>query len=193
MPEVSDRRIVVNGMNDILSSYEREIQAMGSFFDTAHDLLSEYQNALAENRAKRELFNTQIRDILAKNEHLRKKDFDSMMHGVFFIQEEQEKEIMALLQEFLNDQKTKVMFVRENLMKCKDSFAAENDENTEKLMELLNTQGERKKSVISKLKELKKQQENLSFRLQKLFDKGKNLKIKDFKLVLSRLQCVMNQ
>ena len=81
---------------DIISSYDVRIQSIGNIFDTTHQLLNGFQNSFLDVKQERENVRTELRESLARNESLRKKDFDSMMQGILSTQDEREKEVRSL-------------------------------------------------------------------------------------------------
>ena len=93
MPETLDLNKVAE---DIIASYEAKIENINSFFETTHLIFGEFQEPLLETKQERGEINSQLEDLLAKNEHLRRADFNQMMQGVLFIQVNKEKEIRNL-------------------------------------------------------------------------------------------------
>ena len=57
---------------EIVSSYESRISEVGIIIDNTHRILEDF-------KTKRNEMSNQLKEILAKEESLRKKDFDSMM------------------------------------------------------------------------------------------------------------------
>jgi hypothetical protein len=99
MPETLDLNKAVE---DVVSSYEAKIENINTFFETTHLILSEFQDPLLNTKQEREQINGQLQDLLAKNEHLRRTDFNRMMRGILTIQVEKEKEIRNLVNSFLS-------------------------------------------------------------------------------------------
>jgi len=175
-------------VNNILHSYEARIQSIGSLFDTTHQILQGFQDALIETREEREKIRAELRENLAKKESLRRKDFDNMMKGILLTQEEREKEVRNLLNRYLNEQREMAQALRENLESVKDSLARGEVQRLrgfqEVIKEILDKQDKRKELITSRLKEFQKEQRELSSRLKELLAKGKELRIKDFKSML---------
>lgn len=189
MPEVLDLKNIVE---DVLSSYEKRIESINSIFDTTHSILNDFQESIFDTKEEREKISTQLRDILAKNENLRRKDFDNMMQGILLTQGEREKEVRGLLKEYLNEQKTMAQALRENLSKFKDSLARGEAERVKEfqnlIKEILVRQDERKEEVTSNLKEFQKEQQEMAKRLKELLAKGRELRIKDLKSMLAEFK-----
>jgi hypothetical protein len=189
MPEVLDLK---NAAENVISSYETRIESVGAMFDTAHQILDDFQEAFLDNKEEGRKINTQLRDILAHNEHLRKKDFDSMTQGVLSAQEEREAEVKNLLKGYLNQQREMARNLRENLAKFKDALIKGDvqrvKEFQEMLKEVLANQDARKEEVASKLKEFQKEQQEMAKRLKALLAKGRELRIKDLKEMLQEFR-----
>lgn len=181
-----------NLAEDIISSYEARIQSIGSIFDTTHLILGDFRESLFDTREERERINTQLRDILTKKEHLRRKDFDNMMQGILSTQDEREKEIRKLLGSYLDEQRKMAQALRKNLEKFRDSLskgeAGRVKEFQAMIKEILAEQEKRKEEVTSKLKEFQKEQKDLAERLKELLAKGSDLRIKDLKSMLKDFQ-----
>ncbi|MDD5773803.1 MAG: hypothetical protein PHX78_10105 [bacterium] len=165
-------------INNVLSSYEDKIENIGeifqdSFLDTSHEV---------------EKINNELKDILAKNSSLRKKDFDQIMFGTFSFQVNREKEVRDLSKSYFNEQKEMSKGLRENLKKFKESLANGEiqriQEFQDMIREILVKQEERKNEVTSKLKEFQKEQELMAKSLSDLLAKGRELRINDLKLML---------
>ena len=177
-----------NMVDHIVSSYEARIQSVESLFDTTHQILQGFQNSLLDMKQERETLNAELRENLAKNESLRRKDFDHMMQGILSTQEGREKEVRNLLNRYLNEQKEMARDLRENLKGFKDSLSMGEVQRVKEFQEMIKGilagQDERKEEVTFRLKKFKKEQIVLASRLKELLAKGKGLRIRDFKSVL---------
>ena len=183
---------ISNGMkdivNDIVSSYEARIQGIGAIFDITHQILEVFQDSFLDTKQERGKVNAELRESLAQNESLRKKDFDNMMQGILSTQDEGEREVRNLLKGYLNEQKEMAQSLRDNLTKFKDSLARGEAQRVKEfqalIKEILAKQDERKDEVSSKLREFQKEQKELVSRLRELLARGGELRIKDLKLML---------
>jgi len=189
MPEVLDLK---NAAKNAVSSYETRIESVGAMFDTAHQILEDFQGAFLDNKEEGRKINTELRDILAHNEHLRKKDFDSMTQGVLSVQEEREAEVKNLLKGYINQQKEMARALRENLAKFKDALAKGDVQRVKEFQEMikdvLTDQDARKEEVTSKLKEFQKERQEMAKGLKALLAKGRSLRIKDLKEMLQEFR-----
>jgi len=189
MPLAEDMKDITE---DIISSYEVRIQSIGDIFDTTHQLLRGFQDSFLDTKQEREKINAELRENLAKNDSLRRKDFDNMMQGILSTHEEREKEVRNLLDSYLNAQKEMAQALRENLSKVKDALAKGEagriKEFQAMIKEILARQEERKEEVTSNLKEFQKEQQEMAKRLKTLLDKGKELRINDLKSMLKEFK-----
>ncbi|MBI4684670.1 MAG: hypothetical protein HY755_05685 [Nitrospirae bacterium] len=180
-----------NGMkdivNDMIFSYEARIQSMEAIFDATHQILQGFQDSFLDARQEEKL-TSELRETLAKDKSLRKKDFDNMMQGILSAQEERKKEVRNLLKGYLNGQKEVAQTLKDNLAKVKDVLVRGETGRVKEfqglIKEILAKQDERKDEVTSKLKEFQKEQHEMAKRLKELLTKGRELRIKDLKLML---------
>ncbi len=185
MPETIEMKDIVE---NILSSYEDRVHYVVSIIDIAHQILEDFQGSILNTKEEREKINTHLRGLLARNESLRRKDFDNMMQGILSAQNEREKEVKNLLKDYLNEQKNMAQALRENLGKFKDSLTKGEAQRVKEVQifikEILARQEDRKEEVTSKLKDFQKDQHDLGVTLKELLAKGRQLRIKDLKSML---------
>jgi len=189
MPLAEDMSNVVGNM---LSSYEMRIESIGAIFDTTHHLLQSFQESFLDTRLEREKINDQLREILARNESLRKKDFDRMMQDILSIQDRREEEVRELLNSYLNGQKEMAHSLRSNLAKVKDSVAKGETQRAKEFQtvinDILSKQEERKQEAIFRLKEFQKGQHEMAKGLKELLAKGMELRVRDLKSMLAEFK-----
>ena len=190
MPETLDLK---NAAENAVSSYETRIESVGAIFDTTHQILDDCQEAFLDNKEEGRKISAQLRDVLAHNEHLRKKDFDSMTQGDLSAQEEREAEVKNLLKGYLNQQREMARTLRENLAKFKDALAKGDVQRVKEFHEMIkevitNQDARKKEEVSSKLKEFQKEQQEMAKRLKTLLAKGGELRIKDIKSMLKEFK-----
>jgi len=189
MPLAEDKKNIVE---NIISSYQARIQSIGAIFDNTHELLEGFQESLLDTREEREKMNAELRENLAKNESLRKKDFDNMMRDILSAQEEREKQVRSLLKDYLNEQKEMANALGESLGKVKDAVAKGEAQRVKEfqaaITEILEKQEQRKQEVSSELKEFQKNRQEMAKRLKELLAKGRELRIKDLKSMLAEFK-----
>jgi hypothetical protein len=177
-----------NVLDSIISSYEARIQSIEAFFDTTGHIFHDFQDSLLNTRAEREKINSQLRENLAQNGSLRKKDFDRMMGVISSHLDEREQEVRQLSQKYLDEQTKLVRQLREGLKEFKDALIEGHAQKVNKLQilikKILSKQDESRNEVTSKLKEFQQGQQQTSKMLRDLLGKGEKLRIKDFKAML---------
>lgn len=189
MPFTEEMKDIVE---NIVSSYETRVQSIEAVFDTTCQLLQGYHALFFDMGQERGKVETGLRENLARNSSLRRKDFDSMMRGILSMQDEREKELRNLLKNYLNEQKGAAQALRDNLREFRNSLVRGEVQRIKKfqilIKEILARQDERKEEVTSKLKEFQKERKNLALRLKGLLSKGRELRIKDLKLMLGEFK-----
>lgn len=177
---------------DLITSYESRFHALDSLFDTSRLVLCDLHESLSHGKEQREEISSGLRDILAKNEHLRKKDFDNMMQAISSAQDQREMEVRNLLRDYFDEQKGMAGALRAGLRKFKDSLAKGEAQRVEEfqamMKEILSGQDERKKEVTSMLKGFQEQQHQMLLKLRTLLAKGRDLRIKDLQSMLKEFQ-----
>ncbi len=189
MQEVLDLK---NAAENVVSSYMTMVESVEGVFDTTLQLPDGLQESFLDNKEERRKISAELRDILANNEHLRKKDFDSMMQVGFSTQEEQETEVKKLLKSYLEQQREMACTLRENLSKFKEALVQRDVQRVKEFQvmvkDILANQEIRKEETIAKLKEFQKEQQEMAKRLKELLTKGNRLRIKDFKEMLQEFK-----
>ena len=189
MPLADDMR---NIAEDVVSSYQTRIQSIGTLFDSTGRLLEGFQDGLLDTREERGKINAELRENLAKNESLRKKDFDNMMQDILSAQDQREKQVRSLLKDYLNEQREMANALGEGLDKVKNALAKGEAQRVKEfhtsITEMLAEQEQRKQEVSSKLKEFQKNQQEMAKRLKGLLAKGRELRIKDLKSMLAEFK-----
>ncbi|MEI7752302.1 MAG: hypothetical protein WCJ71_09470, partial [Candidatus Omnitrophota bacterium] len=120
MTEILDLK---SAAENVISSYESRIESVGVMFDATHQILNDFQETFLDNKEEGRKISTELRDTLAHNEHLRKKDFDRMTQGVLAALEERETEVKRVLKNYLQQQRDMARTLRENLAQFKEALA----------------------------------------------------------------------
>ena len=183
---------IKNIVENVISSYEARIQSIGAIFDSTHQLLEGFQDGLLDTRGEREKINAELRGNLAKNESLRKKDFDNMMQDILSAQDQREKQVKSLLKNYLNEQREMANALGESLGNVKDALSKGEIQRIKEFQaavtDILAKQEQRKQEVSSELKEFQKNQQEMAKRLKELLAKGGELRIKDLKSMLAEFK-----
>ena len=181
-----------NVLENIISSYEARIQSVEAFFDITGHIFQDFQDSLLSTRAEREKISNQLRESLAQNGSLRKKDFDRMMGVISSHLDESEQEVRQLSHKYLNEQTNLVQQLREGLRNFKDALTEGQAEKVKELQivikEILTKQDESKIEVTSKLKDFQQGQQQTSEMLKDLLGAGEDLRIRHFKAMLKKFK-----
>ena len=166
--------------------------SMSFIIDNTQMVLGEFQESMSNAREEKEALNVRLRETLARNESLRKKDFDVMMNTILVSQDDREREVKKLLHNYLTEQREMARQLKENLGTFKEGLNKVNigriNEFHEVLKDILKKQEERKAELAAKLKILQKEQGELSRSLGELLSKGRDLRIRDLKAMLKQFE-----
>ena len=167
-------------IEDIIFSYDEKISNISTLFDTSNQIL--------ETKQERDEINTRLQENLAKNECLRKKDFDNIMQDIFSNQDKMAQDTRSLLNIYINEQKEGASTLKKELNDMKDVLARGDSERIKDFQiifkKILTKQEERKEEISLKLKQFQTEQQEMSKMLQNLLAKKRELRIKDLKLML---------
>jgi hypothetical protein len=184
---MAERLVVRDAVDEIIFSYEERLQGISAIIDNTQ-ALREFQESISVTKQEREILKIELRDTLARNESLRKKDFDAMMNAILLSQDDREIEVKGLLSSYLAEQREMAKKLRENLGSFSGSLNQDNicrvKEFHHMLQDILSKQEERKKEVSAKLKTCQQEQSELSCTLIELLSKGRDLRTKDLKEML---------
>lgn len=189
---MTDSLNVQNAVEEIISSYEERLQSIGFIIDNTQMVLGEFQESMSNTKQEREKLKIELRDTLARNESLRKKDFDTMMNTILLSQDDREREVRGLLNSYLTEQRDMARTLRENLGSFRGSLNRDNIDRVKEfhqmLQDILTKQEERKMEITTKLKTYQKEQSDLSCTLVELISRGRDLRTKDLKLMLRQFE-----
>ncbi len=159
----------------IIDSYESKVKMVISLMRQVYQKIIKYQN-------DQDLMINKLRDILAKNEFLRKKDFDLMIAEIKNDQKTREKKISQTVEEFCKEEE-KIIAKLKEILTLKSTSVLE-DFNIVK-NRILNCSTENREKKISRmLKDFHRDQEEINTALRMLLEKGPSVKIRDFKDML---------
>jgi hypothetical protein len=189
---IDNTKTVLGEFEEITSSYEDRLQSITTIIDNTQIVLNEFQESLINTTQGREKLKSDLRDTLARNESLRKKDFDTMMSVILLFQNDREIEVRGLLNGYLAEQRAMAKTLKENLGSFRGSLNGNNIDRVKEfrqmLQDILKKQEERKTEVTIKLKGFQKEQNELSSALAGLLSKGRELRIRDLKLMLKQFK-----
>ena len=184
-------------VEDVFSSYETRMRSVESLFETTNQILQGFQDSVLDTGQERKKINDQLKENLARNGSLRRKDFDNMMSVVSSYQDRQEQEVRNFSRNYLKEQATLVQELRENLKNFTNALAEGEAQRVKEfhslITEVFARQEQRKNEVVFKLKEFQKDQQDTARMLNGLLAKGRELRTRDLKSMLSEFQRGRNE
>lgn len=189
MPAVLETQSVIT---DIIASYEKRIEGIQALVDTTRLILMDYQESASLAREEQALINTRLQEILARNEHLRKKDYDLMIRQMVEPQAVRDHEVRTLITRYLDDQQRLAVTLKDLYGQIRQQLAQGNTpqiaSRLKAIKELLAEQDQRKDELTSNLREVQAEHREMVSMVQALLVKGNALRIRDFKDMLARIQ-----
>ena len=181
-----------NFVDGVFGSYEARIQGVERFLDTARSVFENFDHSLLNERHEYEQISEQLRDNLARNGSLRKKDFDSMMRVMSADQDRRGQEVRDLSRGYLDEQTELVRELRRRLHEFTDALAegriVEVTEHHEAITDLFKRQQQHSDDVVARLRESQEQQQQTAGMLRELLAKGRALRIQDLKAMLAKFK-----
>jgi len=162
---------------EIVSSYQSRICTVATIIDDTHNLLEDF-------RAKRDQMSGQLKEMLAKEGSLRRKDFDSTMKDLFAHQDEREKEVKHLLRTFFEEHKEVAELIKKNLTGEEKIGISD---FKKRLQDIQAKQKAREQEVATTLRDFQKEYKEMAAALRSLLDKGEAIRIHDFKEMVKDL------
>ncbi len=98
---------------DIVVSYDARVKVVGEIIEDTHRTMNDF-------RGKREDMSKELREVLAKSESLRRKDFDRMMADIVLKQNEREEQVKKMLADFRKEEEMVAEKLRNLLKKGED-------------------------------------------------------------------------
>ncbi len=164
--------------NSIIDSYEMRVKTVNGLMEQAYGFLGNFRLELEEMIDR-------LRENLARGESLRKSDFDRMMADFTERRRSHQAKAEEVLGRFQNEEMEMIDRLRQIIISggrssLKDMELIRDD--------ILKRQKERETSVIQTLKRIQVEQEELKTAIKRLLNKGGDVKIRDFKLMLKSLR-----
>lgn len=168
---------MASSVESVVDSYETRVKTIGDLMLKAVDVLNRFDR-------EQELKVMELRHLLAYAESLRKKDFDTLMTGIWARRREKERQVALTLDSFLKEQHRLVAWLREVV-----TLGDIGPEQFKLLsLDYLAWQMQTEADLSRMLRELHLEQEELAAGLNKLLQKGEKVRIKDFKTMISAIQ-----
>ena len=164
--------------NSIIDSYEMRVSTVNGLMDQAYQFLKSFQMELEDMIIR-------LRDNLAKAESLRKKDFDRMIKDVIERRHQTEEEAKQGLKLFREEEEGMIGRFRKIVLGGSSSTLQDMGAIKE---DISRRQKDREKNIIKALKRLQVEQEELRVALKNLLEKGEEVKVKDFRIMIRSLR-----
>ena len=184
--------------NNIINSYETRIQKIQTAFqssetiaESSHMLFNNVHHSLLDLKKERDLLNTKLCEILAKNGSLRKKDYNTMMAGILNLLDQKEQEAERQFLNFIEDQKETAQSLKESLLGIKDITSNDNCEKItiikEQLSRISKLHEMRKEKVLAVFMDFQKLQNRIMECLENLVNRGEEIRVHDIKVIRDQL------
>ena len=165
-----------NTVKSVIDSYEARAKAVGALMRQTVEVL---QRLDMEQEAKV----SELRDLLARAESLRRKDFDTLMTEIWVQRREKEQQVAHTLDIFLKEQSELVAWLRKVITDGNVGL----EEFRAMSQTVLTRQKEMEGQLGRVLRELHLEQEEMGIGLKKLLQKGDRVRVKDFKAMLKAI------
>ncbi|MDP3001525.1 MAG: hypothetical protein Q8N38_00125 [Bacteroidales bacterium] len=191
--------INIDGFFDnIITSYETRIQKIQTAFqssenitESSHSLFDNVHNSLNELKKERDILNSRLCEILAKNGSLRKKDYNAIMSGILGTLDEKEREAESQFLNFIETQKQTAQSLKNSLLGIKDITSQDNCEKItiikEQLSQISILNEMRKETVMKTFMDFQQMQNRMMECLENLLEKGDHIPIQDIKRIKDQI------
>ena len=156
---------------EIVSSYQSRISEVAAMVDSTRQILEDF-------KTRRNNMSNQLKEALAREGSLRRKDFDIMISDILFHQDEREKKVKELLNTFFEEQKEVAEVLGKNL---KEGEKVRIDDFRKMLKDIQIKQKARENEVGMVLREFQEEHNEMAGSLRTLLVRGEEIRIKDFK------------
>lgn len=171
---MTEGKEILSIVGNIIDSYETKVKTVTSLITLVFQKIKDIQQEEISMAGR-------LKDILAKNRSLRRKDFDTMISDIQLQQTRREKEINRIVRDICQEEKETVTKLRE-LITGKSPSAFE--EFMVLKMKMLEQPKERERKLIRMLKNFHQDQQQLCMAFRKLLEKGPSIRIKDFRAMI---------
>ena len=171
-PQRATRMEVLRGaVAEVIGSYESKVRMVMSLMKQAFGRIRGFHQ-------EQDVLANRLKELLAKRESLRKKDFDAMLAGIRESQRQREQGVNQMIEEFCQEEDATIGQLRTIISGPGPSTMEEFHALKE---QMLNRPKERERKVGSMMKQFHQDQEELTAALKRLVDKGTAARIKDLK------------
>lgn len=179
-------------LDNIITSYETRIQKIQEVFqstenitESSHSLFDNVQNSLNELKKERDILNSRLREHLAKNGSVRKKDYNTIMSGILTVLNEKEKEAERQFLNYIEAQKETAQSLKNSLLGIKD-ITSENTSDKiitikKQLSQISKKQEKEKETVMKTFTDFQQMHNRMIGGLESLLEKGDQIQIQDIR------------
>jgi len=160
-------------IESVIDSYEARVKAVGALMRQTVEVLKRFDLEREEKVAE-------LRDLLARAESLRRKDFDTQMGEIWARRREKEERVVGTLDSLLKEQEALVAWLRKVIGDGNISL----DEFKHLSQSILARQKDKEVEISRMLRELHLEQEEMETGLKRLLQKGERVRTKDFKAMI---------
>lgn len=160
-------------IENLLDTYEKRVGVISKAMRATTEYLGDLSNEQAEMAL-------QLRDILARKESFRRKDFDSLLQDIVVWNIDRGKEITQALEDLQKEEESMITRLRGILTGREQIKLGEFRSLSKDIVERLS---QREKKASDMLRRFHIEQGELSGSLRRLLDKRKDVRIKDFKVM----------
>ena len=93
----TEKRDLKDLAEDIIASYDARVKVVGEIVEDTHQMLDGFKE-------QRQEMSDNLREVLAKSESLRKKDFNAMMRDILLTQQKREENVKKMLADFREEE-----------------------------------------------------------------------------------------
>ena len=166
-----------SAVESVIDSYEAQVRTVAALMRQTLEVLRNL-----DYEQEKEVL--ELRDLLARAESLRRKDFDTLIAKIWARRREKEGKIGETLESFLIEQQEMVVWLRKVVS---DGYISL-EEFRLLSQNMLTRQKEREGKMSRMLRELHLEQEELGAGLKGLLEKGEKVRTKDFKAMIRAVQ-----
>lgn len=185
-------------LKTVIASYEDRLRKIQTAFqssevitESAYTLLDYVRHSLNEQKKEREALNSELREILAGNGSVRKKDYNEIIADIFYILDEKEKEAESKFNAFIKAQKSMAELLKNSLLNLKNITSQDAADKItaihRQLASISEEQEKNKDTVLNAFREFQRMHNHIMEYLRNLLNQGNNIGIRDIKKIRDRI------
>ncbi len=168
-----------------IAKVQKAFESSENIHESCYCLIKNVEESLESLKGCRNEISSRLCETLAKNESMRKKDFNIIMDDIYGILAEKEKNAWSDFIEYVEDQKEFTGSMKNIILNIQDYMQKEDSGKSDllkrELMQVAALQEERKNSVTKKLTDFQNMHRRVMKYLESLLTLGHDIKIKDIR------------